>query len=331
MRIGVVAALIACLLFAAPAHAEVGEVVLAKQFGLPYLPFMVMEERGLVEKHAKALGLPDLKVKHVSIAGTAGMIDALLARSVHVGSGGVHAMLLLWDKTKGDVRGLGGLSAYEDYLLCNDPNVKTLADLSEKNRIALPAPKVSPQAIYLQIAAARQYGQENFAKFDSLTIGRSHPDALAAMLSKTGEINCHFSSPPYQERALREPGITKVALATEMLGVSKMTHATAFMSAKFIAENPIAGKALLLAFQEAYDIMRADLKGTAEIYLKQSREKDSADWIQSILADKNYDVTDVPYAVMKNAAFLHTIGTIKTMPATLAEVFLPDARIKGGN
>jgi len=318
-------------LAAAPARAEVGEVVLAKQFGLPYLPFMVMEDRGLVEKHAKALGLPDLKVRHTSIAGTGGMMDALLSGSAHVGAGGIHAMLILWDKTKGDVKGLGGLSAYDDLLVCSDPAVKSLKDLSEKNRIALPAPKVSPQAIYLQIGAAKLWGQDSFGRLDSLTIARSHPDALAALLSRTGEINCYFSSPPYQERAMREPGIHKVTSAYEMLGVSKITHAVAFMSSKFLSDNPKAGAALLAAFKESYDIMRADLLATAQTYLRLSREKESAEWIHAILSNKNYDVTDVPYAIMKNAEFLHRIGTIKSSPKALSEVFLPGARIEGGN
>ena len=51
---GVVA--ISCLLIAAhAAAAEVSELKVARQFGISFLPLMVMQEKKLFEKHAKAL------------------------------------------------------------------------------------------------------------------------------------------------------------------------------------------------------------------------------------------------------------------------------------
>ena len=43
------------------AHAEVNEVRMSKQFGLPYLPMIVIEAQQLIEKHAKAAGLGEVK------------------------------------------------------------------------------------------------------------------------------------------------------------------------------------------------------------------------------------------------------------------------------
>ena len=42
---------------ALPAFAEVTTVRLAKQFGIGYLPLTLIEEQGLIEKHAAAAGL----------------------------------------------------------------------------------------------------------------------------------------------------------------------------------------------------------------------------------------------------------------------------------
>jgi NitT/TauT family transport system substrate-binding protein len=45
---------------AAPAHAEVNELRIGKQYGLPYIQLVILEERKLIEKHARRMGLGDL-------------------------------------------------------------------------------------------------------------------------------------------------------------------------------------------------------------------------------------------------------------------------------
>ena len=47
----------------APAAAEVNEIKIGKQYGLPYIQFVIMEDRKLIEKHAKLQGLGDIKVE----------------------------------------------------------------------------------------------------------------------------------------------------------------------------------------------------------------------------------------------------------------------------
>ena len=42
---------------AVPARAEVNVINMSKQFGLPYLPMMVIEAQQLIERNAKAGGL----------------------------------------------------------------------------------------------------------------------------------------------------------------------------------------------------------------------------------------------------------------------------------
>ena len=40
-----------------PARAELGEITVAQQYGVSFLPLMLMEHQGLVEKHAMTLGI----------------------------------------------------------------------------------------------------------------------------------------------------------------------------------------------------------------------------------------------------------------------------------
>jgi hypothetical protein len=52
----------ALVAFAGSAHAEASEIRLAKQFSMGYVQFNVIEDRQLIEKHARAAGLGKVKV-----------------------------------------------------------------------------------------------------------------------------------------------------------------------------------------------------------------------------------------------------------------------------
>ncbi len=62
-RIAAVLALALALALPQAAWAEANAVRVAKQFGVGYMQFMVMEEQKLIEKHAKAAGLGDITVE----------------------------------------------------------------------------------------------------------------------------------------------------------------------------------------------------------------------------------------------------------------------------
>src|SRR5204862_721513 len=141
------------------------------------LPLMVMEREKLVEKHAKAAGLGDVKVNWVKVAGPSVMNDGVISGAIQFIAVGAPSMITLWDKTKGQVKGVSAMTTYPLYLVTRNPDVKTIKDLSEKDRIAVPSIKVSTQAIMLQMLAAKEFGDANWARFDPYTVALSHPDA----------------------------------------------------------------------------------------------------------------------------------------------------------
>ncbi len=85
----------------AAAHAEVNEVRMSKQFGLPYLPMIVIEAQQLIEKNAKAAGLGEVKTSWTQRAGPAAELDALLAGQADFIGPGVPTLATIWDKTAG--------------------------------------------------------------------------------------------------------------------------------------------------------------------------------------------------------------------------------------
>src|SRR5512146_3103753 len=162
----------------AAARAEMSEINVAQQYGISYLPLMIMEDQKLIEKHAKAAGL-DVKVGWAKFAGGNVMNDAILSGSLQFASGGVAPLVTLWSRTRGnplDVRAVAAIDSMPLYLNTRNPNVKTLKDFTDKDKIALPAVKVSIQAITLQMAAEKAFGPGQQGKLDPLTVTLSHPD-----------------------------------------------------------------------------------------------------------------------------------------------------------
>src|SRR5258705_2193543 len=231
------AAFVAALAFALPLRAEVPEVRISRQYGLPYLTVVIVEQQRLIEKHAKALGLGDIKVNWVTIGSGGTSTDSLLAGNLDFVTSGVSNMLLLWSRTGEQVKAVAAVAAVPLVLVTRNPSVKTIADFTEKDKIAVPTVKVSMQSTILGIAAQKLYGEAGRGRFDPFTVAMSHPDATVALLSGAGDVNSHFSVPPYQNVALKSPGVRKVLDSTGGMG-GPATIQVIFGTVKFHDGNP---------------------------------------------------------------------------------------------
>ena len=174
------AALVAGLgLLAASLSAQAeGRIRIAEQFGIVYLLLNVAQEQKLVEKHARAAGI-DAQVEWVKLSGGSAVNDALLSGNIEIAGAGVGPLLTLWDRTRGrqNVKGVASLGNFPYYLVSNNPDVKSIADFTDKDRIALPAVGVSVQSRVLQLASAKLWGDKEFNRLDRISVAVPHPDA----------------------------------------------------------------------------------------------------------------------------------------------------------
>lgn len=313
-------------------RAEVSELKIAEQYGISYLPLMIMQEQKLVEKYATAAGIPDLKIAWTKFAGGNVMNDALLSGSLHFASGGVAPLLTLWAKTKGnyDVKAVAALNSMPLYLNTRNPNVKSLKDFTEKDKIALPAVKVSIQAVTLQMAAEQAFGAGQQNKMDALTVSMSHPDAQMALLSGNSEVTAHFSSPPFQYQQLEKPGVRTVVSSYDVLG-GPASFNLVWTTSRFRTENPKVYDAFVKAHEEATAIINRDKKWAADAYLRISKDKDSAQDILKMLEDPNVVYTTTPQNVMKYVEFMLKIGSLKVKPESWKDLFFPNVHNQPGS
>jgi NitT/TauT family transport system substrate-binding protein len=329
--LAIAAALVGALSVSLPARAEMSEIKVAQQYGISYLPLMLMEDQKLIEKHAKAAGV-DVTVGWAKFAGGNVMNDAILSGSLQFASGGVGPFVTLWSRTRGnlDVRAISAINSMPLYLNTRNPNVKSLADFTDKDKIALPAVKVSIQAITLQMAAEKAFGPGQQNKLDALTVTMSHPDAQTALLSGASEITAHFSSPPFQYQQLARPGIHTVVNSYDVLG-GPATFNLVWTTAKFRSENPKLYDAFVKALAEAIAMINRDKRAAAEAYLRISRDKDSLANIEAMLNDPQIVYTTTPQNVMKYVDFMLKTGAIKTKPDSWKDMFFPSAQGLAGS
>ncbi|MFZ0844293.1 MAG: ABC transporter substrate-binding protein [Pseudolabrys sp.] len=319
-------ALAGALSLTAPASvkAEMSEITVAQQYGVSFLPLMVMEKQGLIEKHAAQAGLPGLKVNWAKVAGPSVMNDGLIANAIQFAAQGAPSLITLWDKTHGQIKAVSAMTTYPLYLVTRDPDVKKLADFSDKDKIAVPSVKISTQAIMLQMAAAKAFGEKDYAKLDHLTISLSHPDATLAFIGNTAGVNAHFSTSPFYEQEIKVPGAHLITTSYEILG-GPATALVLTTSTKFRDANPKAAKAFFDALSEAITTINKDKRAAAKLYLEAAHDtKNSVDDILAIISDKDYAYTLRPDKVLATAQFMAKIGSIKQAPASIDDLFFPD-------
>lgn len=320
------------LAFSGPARAEVSEVRLAKQYGLGYLQLMVMEHDKLIEKHAKALGLGDVKTNWVTLGGGSVANDALLSGSVDLLGGGIGAFVTLWEKTRGglEVKSPGTLANFPMLLNTNNPNIKSIKDFTDKDKIALPAVRISPQAVTLQAAAAKLWGFENYGRLDKLTVSLRHPEALQALMSGQSEVNSHFATPPFTTMELKDPRIRTVLNSFEVWGGPQSTTIT-WATSKFAHANPKVMKAFEQALEEATRTINADKRKAAALYVEMAKDKSGVDAVYEMIADPQMTFTTVPQNIVKFTDFKHRTGTMKVKPATWKDLFFENVWTKTGS
>ena len=325
MRLKATAAALLIVASATTSRAEISEITIAQQFGVAFLPLMLMERDGLVEKHAKAAGI-EVKTNWQKVAGPSVVNDGLLSGTVHFGAVGAPSLVTLWSKTKSNVgvKGVSALTSYPLYFVTRNPDLKSLKDLSQKDKVAVPSVKISTQALMLQMAAADLFGQANYQKFDEFTVSLAHPDAMVALMNNTGGVNAHFATSPFYEAEMKIPGARVLTTSYEILG-GRASALVIIATSKFHDANPKVYKAFLAAQKEAIDTINKDKMAAAKAYLEIANDKKSTlEEIFGVINDKDYAYTLSPEKVFKTAVFMGTVGTIKDPPAKWQDMFFPD-------
>lgn len=313
-----------------PVFAE-GNISIAQQFGIGYLILDVVRDRQLIEQEGKKEGL-DIKVEWRTISGATGMNEALLSGALDVASAGVPPLLTIWDRTKGrqNVKAIAALGSMPNYLLSNNPAVKSIKDLTEKDRIAVPAVGVGFQSRTLQIETAKLYGDNDFKRFDKISVSLPHPDASAALIAGGSEISAHFSSPPFQYQALEHSNVHKILSSYDVLG-GQATFNVLYTTEKFHNDNPKTYRAFYRALSEAAEIINRDKNAAAQTYIRTEKSRLPLPLVQKIVNDPQISFTVFPERTGVYAEKLYQLGVLKHRADSWKDYFFDDAWVNPGS
>lgn len=325
-------AAVALLSVATPVLAETGEIRIAQQFGIAYLPLIVMKEQGLIERAVAKAGLPAPKVQWLQISGAATMNDGLLSGSLDYATAGIGPMITLFDRSRSGVkvRGVAALGSMPNYLTTNNPEIRTLSDFRPTDKIALPSAKVGFQAVVLQMAAEQAFGPGQQARLDDLVVSLPHPDATAALLSGSGVITAHFTSPPFQNQQLLDPRIHKVLSSYDVLG-GPHTFNVIYATSVFHDANPRTSQAFLAALDQAMDFITGKPEEAAALYIRAENSKLSPDFVTAIIRNPENRFTATPEATLKFAAFQYKVKQIRQPVESWTDLFFPEIHGRQGS
>ena len=318
-------ALSATAALARPARAEATQLRLSHGYGILYLPLMVMRDRKLLEAELDRAKLPKAEITWQTLDGGNVINDAMLAGALDIAGTGAPGFVTLWAKARNipraEVVGLCGLSTCALSLNTNRPHIKTLADFTPDDKIAIPGIKTSLAAVVLQMLVAQRFGQANYAKLDPMTVGLPHPEAYGALMSGKTEIAAHFASPPYSILELADPRIHRVIAASEVLG--NATLDVVYAPRRFVDANPATTTAFLAAMDAANALIAADPAAAAESFIRQSAARMKPDDVLAMVRDPDTKFSTTPNGVQGYADFMHAVGSIKVRPARWSEMFVP--------
>ncbi len=328
LALGALAGLLLAGTAVGPALAEVSEVRITRQPGLLYVPMIIAEQQELIQKHAQEMGLESLTPEFLTLSGGGAGNEALLSGNVDLVMTGTTNMILLNDRTRGEVKGFFGVGGSPMRLLTRNPDVRTLADFSSADRIAVPTVRTSMQALMLQIAAQEEFGNPN--QLDDITIQLGHPDALASLSNASSEVNSHFSLAPFQNRALQIEGVHEVLNSYDLVG-QNVSNAIIYGNESFATENPTVLAAIKAALDEANELIASDPLQAAEIYVEATGEQTPAAELAEMLSEPGSFYSTTPQGQMLVANHFHATGVVSTEPTDWKDYYIELVHDLDGN
>ena len=306
-------------------------VRIARQFGISYLPLILMQDAHLLEQEGRARGL-DLTPEFLTFTGGAPINDALISGSIQIASGGVGPMLTMWSRTRTNlkVKAIAALGNMPVWLMTSRPEIHAVTDFTDRDRIALPSVKVSVQAVLLQMAARQTFGPGQEFRLDRLTVSMGHPDGMTALTSGSSEITAHFTAAPFMYEEEASPRLHRVLSSYDVMG-GPHTFNLVWTTTRYHDANPKVIEAFLAALDKSLAMIREHPLEAAATWARVEKAKLTPEEIADMIRRPENEWTSVPKGIMRFAEFMTETAALPAKPADWREVFFPAAQAMPGS
>lgn len=285
-----------------------GTLTIALQPDLGYAALYIVKQEGWLDK-----ALPNVHVVWQTLNSGSAIETGMVSGRIDVGAGGIAPFLLGADSGVGwKLLASLGESNLE---LVAQPNIKTLHDFKPSDRIAVVAP-TSIQAIILKKAAEKELGSPTALDHNLVIM----PHAVARQSFIAHSISAALDAPPFEQDEVAAGGHVLVS-SYDLFGQS--TFNSAFALSSFYATHTQELQVLEAQIERALNMLQTDPKQAAQVV--SAYEKGSLSE-----ADAYKDITNsaekwtvTPHGYLAYAKFMHSIGLLKKMPASMADLELP--------
>lgn len=299
----------------AASPAAPGTVTIAYQPGIGYATLLVIKAQRTLEKQ-----FPGTSFAWTLLANGATIRTGMIAGQIQFGAGGVAPFLIGWDRGAG-LRLVAAMNEMNLWLVTLDPAVKTLRDLKPGMKIGMPGVD-SIQAIVLRKAAEKTFG--NAHALDTNVVAIEHPVGVQALLH--GQLTAHLSSPPFQFEEVASGG--RIILRSyDLFGES--TFNSVFTTDRIAAQYPQLVDALSQDLAEATGFIAARPRETAAILSADAHGRPDAEQFLAWMTRPGVRYTTTPRGFGAYAQFMHAIGLLSKVPASMCEIELPALRCSG--
>jgi NitT/TauT family transport system substrate-binding protein len=308
-------------------------VKFVQQRGLLYIPVDIMVSGGVLQAEATRLGLGKVEATATALSGPGPILDALLSGAADYGTAALPSLLTLWEKTRGsvnEVKAVGTVSNGAMTLYTINPNVNSIADFTEKDRIAVPTVRLSFNSMMLQMAAEQLWNDPH--RLDHLTVALGHPDAVVALSAGYGKatVTAHIAVQPFTDRGLKLPGAHVITDSRKVFG-GPLTQITLLATRSTKERNPALFKAVAAALEQSIKVANADKRAAAALWKEVHKAPDAVDDLVAQLDDPGFEFTSRPQRIAHFTAFLNRIGTMKAKVGDWKELFWETAHQQQGD
>ena len=322
--------LAALVLLAAISPARSEQVKIGIGFGLAFLPFYIINDLHLFEKHAKVAGL-DVKVSYPRYPGALAMQYALTSGAIDFAPFGVSGLLLAREKTRGtpqEIVAVSGVTTLPLTLLTARPDIQSLDDLKAKDRIAVPV-MTAPQTYLLRMHAEKKFGQAD--RLRSHIVALPHQDSVEALSTGTGDVAAYFSSPPFTQLALRDGKMRPLLSSPDVIG-GKASFLVLGATRRTVELHPKWADLAARAMDEAADVIRKDPRRAAQVFLKfEPSQTLDVRMLEGILRDLKDDFGSDVHGVKAYADFMTRHGRLKIPLKDWKDVVTPTVAAQPGS
>jgi NitT/TauT family transport system substrate-binding protein len=285
------------------------KITVAYQFGIGYAPLLIIKQQRWLEN-----AFPGLRVEWIQLASGTPITDGIIKGDIQIGAMGTGPMLVGWARGA-NWKVIAPLDEADLWLMVRDRSIRSIADLRGK-RIATPT-ATSIQAVVLRKMAEVKLG--NARALDSSLISMDHPDGMQALL--TGQIDAHFTSPPYQWLEL---GRGARALGKSYGYFGAHSFLVTVVTQRFYDDYTAFSNRYYRLVKQAIDLLNKRPRVAAAILAREDTTPTTAAQFRSwITRRKSLTFTTRPRGLMRTAGFMNKVGLLNKVPRSWRELVYP--------